>query len=195
MKTKRDVVALWFAAGCVNGSLMMAAAALAERQTPLIAKQPAPRLIPLPLKVEVAPLAILSAPLIVVDAPTKRLPPMYPLPVVVAPPLMVRPPFCAPLPIVEEPSRMAKLPVPPLIPPVRLKLLIVPALMVLAFSVVEVAVPKYPVPETVTAVLDANGRMDALVPVEMNERAVGVDVATTFPFTSVERRALVSEVK
>ena len=49
-------------------------------QTPLIEKQPAPRLIPLPLKVEVALLAILSAPLMVVDAPTKRLPPMYPLP-------------------------------------------------------------------------------------------------------------------
>ena len=49
-----------------------------------------------------------------------------------------------------------------MIPPLRLKLLIVPALMVLVFSVVEVAVPKYPVPETVTAVDDANGRIDAV---------------------------------
>ena len=147
------------------------------RQVPFTEKQPAPILIPLPLKVDVAFDAMLSAPAMVVEALTKRLPPMYALPVVVAPPLMVRPPFanplpiveearetmppwrterpvvvapplmvrppfCAPFPIVDEPSRRAKLPAPPLIPPLRLKLLIVPALMVLVFSVVEVAVPK-----------------------------------------------------
>ena len=50
-------------------------------QVPAIAKQPAPMLIPLPLKVEVALLAMLRAPAMVVEAFTKRLPPIVVVPV------------------------------------------------------------------------------------------------------------------
>ena len=72
---------------------------------------------------------------------------------------MVRPVTCEPAPIVEEPyavsePRLKMFLVVPVMSPPRLKLLMVPALMVLAFSVVEVAVPKKPVVAE-SAVVDA----------------------------------------